>query len=64
MTNNLVDKVGSYVTVWCADGNAMENRTLFTLDTFGVVVSGYLSNETAVFVPWNQVKYIDYPANE
>lgn len=62
MTNNLVDKCGSTVTVWCEDGNAMENRKLFTLDTFGVVVSGYGSEDKAVFIPWIKVKYIDFPA--
>lgn len=60
MTNNLVDKIGSDVTVWVHDGNAMENRTLLTLDTFGVVVTGWNDASKAVFVPWNQVKYIDY----
>jgi hypothetical protein len=63
MKNNIVDRIGSQVTVWTADGNPMENRTLLTLDTFGVVVAGF-NPENAVFVPWNQVKYIDYPAGE
>lgn len=62
MTNNIVDKVGSEVTVWTQDGNPMENRKLLTLDTFGIVVTGYESCEKAVFVPWVQVKYVDYPA--
>ena len=62
MANNIVDKVGSQLTVWCKDGNAMENRKLLTVDTFGIVVTGYGSDEKAVFVPWNQVKYVDYPA--
>jgi hypothetical protein len=59
MANNLVDQCGSKVTVWCSDGNPMENRTLLTVDTFGVVVTPY-SGEHAVFVPWCMVKYIDY----
>jgi hypothetical protein len=61
MANNIVDKVGSPVTVWTQDGNPMENRTLLTLDTFGIVVTGYGSSDKAVFVPWCQVKYVDYP---
>ena len=61
MSNNLVDQCGSKVTVWCSDGNAMENRTLLTLDTLGIVVTP-CSGEHAVFVPWVMVKYIDYKA--
>lgn len=62
MANNIVDKVGTEVTVWTQDGNPMENRKLLTLDTFGIVVTGYGSTDKAVFVPWIQVKYVDYPA--
>ncbi len=62
MSNNLVDQCGNNVTVWCSDGNAMENRTLLTLDTFGVVVTA-CSGSHAVFVPWQMVKYIDYSFN-
>jgi hypothetical protein len=61
MTANIVDQVGSKVTVWTKDGNAMENRRLWTLDEFGVVVSAFDNDKKAVFVPWIQVKYIDYP---
>lgn len=65
MKNNIVDRIGSQVTVWTADGNPMMNRKLLTLDTFGIVVSGWEPNSTlAVFVPWCQVKYVDYPAGE
>lgn len=65
MKNNIVDRIGSQVTVWTADGNPMENRVLLTLDTFGIVVSSYKPESLlAVFVPWNQVKYVDYPAGE
>lgn len=60
MSDNIVDKVLSPVTVWCQDGNAMENRTLLTLDTFGIVVTRF-SGDVAVFVPWCQVKYVEYP---
>ncbi len=61
MTNNIVDQIGSTVTVWCNDGNGMENRKLLTIDTFGIVVIGYGDWEKAVFIPWCQVKYVDYP---
>lgn len=64
MANNIVDKVGSKVTVWTQDGNPMEERKLLTLDTFGIVVTGYGSEQKAVFVPWNQVKYVDYPNDQ
>lgn len=64
MEHNIVDKIGSRVNVWTADGNAMEQRELLTLDTFGIVVTGCASPEKAVFVPWCQVKYVDYPAKE
>ena len=60
MNDNIVDRIGSEVTVWTQDGNAMENRTLLTLDTFGIVVTGYGSADKCVFVPWVQVKYVDY----
>jgi len=62
MANNIVDKIGSEVTVWTQDGNPMERRKLLTLDTFGIVVTGCGAPEKAVFVPWGQVKYVDYPA--
>ena len=61
MASNIVDKIGTSVSVWTQDGNFMENRTLLTLDTFGVVVTGYGDSGKAVFVPWVQVKYVDYP---
>jgi hypothetical protein len=61
-TNNVVDQIGSKVTVSTKDGNEMENRTLLTLDEFGVVVTSWNDAELAVFVPWNRVKYIVYPA--
>lgn len=61
--NNIVDKIGSQVTVWTVDGNAMENRTLLTLDTFGIVVTGWNAADKAVFVPWVRVTYVDYPAH-
>lgn len=60
MTANIVDHCGSKVTVWCEDGNAMENRTLLTLDSFGLVVTGYQDDDKYVFVPWCKVKYVDY----
>ena len=63
LANNLVDQCGSEVTVWCSDGNPMKNRTLLTVDTFGVVVMDY-SKAHAVFVPWVMIKYIDYPEYE
>lgn len=61
MTNNIVDQIGSTVTVWCNDGNGMENRKLLTIDTFGIVVTGFGGWDKAVFIPWCQVKYVDYP---
>lgn len=65
MKANIVDRIGSQVTVYTADGNPMENRILLTLDTFGIVVSGWKPElGLAVFVPWNQVKYVDYPVGE
>lgn len=65
MNANIVDHIGSTVNVWTADGNAMENRQLLTVDTFGIVVTGFVDATTdslskAVFVPWIQVKYVDY----
>lgn len=63
MANNIVDRVGSTVTVWTQDGNPMENRKLLTLDTFGIVVTGYNDESKAVFIPWVQVKYVDYAAD-
>lgn len=64
MANNIVDRVGSKVTVWTQDGNPMEDRKLLTLDTFGVAVTGCGSERKAVFVPWCQVKYVDYPNDQ
>lgn len=58
MNPNIVDHIGSKVTVWTKDGNAAENRTLHTVDEFGVVISNYQGKQT--FIPWIQVKYIDY----
>jgi hypothetical protein len=62
MQNNLVDHIGSTVTVWTKDGNAMEDRTLLTVDSYGVVVTQWNNESRAVFVPWVHVNYIDYPA--
>ncbi|WP_338841983.1 hypothetical protein [Paenibacillus glucanolyticus] len=59
MNPNIVDHIGSKVTVWTKDGNAADNRTLHTVDEFGVVISNYQGKQT--FIPWIQVKYIDYP---
>ncbi|WP_025684558.1 BC1881 family protein [Paenibacillus maysiensis] len=56
---NIVDHIGGKVTVWTKDGNAAENRTLHTVDDFGVVISNQHGKQT--FIPWGQVKYIDYP---
>ncbi|KAF6569083.1 BC1881 family protein [Paenibacillus sp. EKM206P] len=56
---NIVDHIGSKVTVWTKDGNAAEKRTLHTVDEFGVVISNQYGQQT--FIPWIQVKYIDYP---
>lgn len=58
MNPNIVDHIGSEVTVWTKDGNAAENRRLHTVDEFGVVISNYQGKQT--FIPWIQVKYIDY----
>lgn len=55
---NIVDHIGSKVTVWTKDGNAAENRQLHTVDEFGVVISNFVGKLT--FIPWVQVKYIDY----
>jgi hypothetical protein len=60
MNSNLVDRIGSEVTIWCKDGNCMGNRTLFTLDSYGIVVSGWNDKDLCVFVPWIHVNYIDY----
>lgn len=60
MSNNIVDRIGGTVTVWTQDGNGMEKRKLLTVDTFGIVVTGFRSDVNAVFVPWCQVKYVDY----
>lgn len=55
---NLVDHIGSLVTVWTKDGNAAEKRLLHTADEFGVVICNYEGKQT--FIPWIQIKYIDY----
>ncbi|WP_340397791.1 hypothetical protein NST50_05260 [Paenibacillus sp. FSL E2-0202] len=55
---NIVDRIGSKVTVWTKDGNAAENRKLHTVDEFGIVVSNFTGK--LMFVPWAQVKYVDY----
>lgn len=55
---NVVDHIGSKVTVWTKDGNAAENRQLHTVDEFGIVISSYTGKQT--FIPWCQVKYVDY----
>ncbi|MMZ45254.1 hypothetical protein D3C76_334190 [compost metagenome] len=55
---NIVDHIGSLVTVWTKDGNAAESRTLYTVDEFGVVISNQHGYQT--FIPWIQIKYIDY----
>lgn len=60
MNANIVDHIGSKVTVWCKDGNCAEDRILHTVDEFGLVISHYSKEDTLVFVPWAQVKYVDY----
>ncbi|WP_342440006.1 hypothetical protein NSS79_15370 [Paenibacillus sp. FSL L8-0436] len=55
---NIVDRIGSTVTIWTKDGNAAENRKLHTVDEFGIVVSN--QHGKLMFVPWVQVKYVDY----
>lgn len=60
MNPNIVDRIGSEVTVWTTDGNSMTNRTLLTVDSFGVAVTGYNDKDLCVFVPWIHVKYVDY----
>lgn len=55
---NLVDHIGSLVTVWTKDGNAAEKRLLHTVDEFGIVISNQDAKRT--FIPWCQVKYVDY----
>lgn len=59
---NLVDHIGSLVTVWTKDGNAAEKRLLHTADEFGVVICNYEGKQT--FIPWVQIKYIDYVSEE
>ncbi|MNI61241.1 hypothetical protein D3C73_1165020 [compost metagenome] len=56
---NIVDRIGSRVTLWTKDGNAAENRQLHTVDEFGIVLSN--QHGKLMFVPWCQVKYVDYP---
>ncbi|WP_017814456.1 hypothetical protein [Paenibacillus shenyangensis] len=58
MNANIVDHIGSKVTVWTKDGNAAENRQLHTVDEFGIVISNQDKKRT--FIPWCQIKYIDY----
>lgn len=55
---NIVDHIGSEVTVFTKDGNAAENRQLHTVDEFGIVISNQYGKQT--FIPWIQVKYVDY----
>ncbi len=55
---NIVDRIGSKVTLWTKDGNAAENRQLHTVDEFGIVVTN--QHGKLMFVPWCQVKYVDY----
>ncbi|WP_405154768.1 BC1881 family protein [Paenibacillus sp. FSL K6-0108] len=55
---NIVDHIGSKVTVFTKDGNAAENRQLHTVDEFGIVISNQYGKQT--FIPWIQVKYVDY----
>ncbi|WP_143763143.1 hypothetical protein [Paenibacillus odorifer] len=55
---NIVDHIGSKVTVFTKDGNAAENRQLHTVDEFGIVISNQHGKRT--FIPWIQVKYVDY----
>lgn len=55
---NIVDHIGSKVTVYTKDGNVAENRTLHTVDEFGLVIDSFKGNR--VFIPWIQVKYVDY----
>lgn len=59
MNANIIDHIGSKVTVWTKDGNAAENRVLFTVDEFGIVIENF-NHQKQVFIPWLQVKYIDY----
>ncbi|MGG1673533.1 BC1881 family protein [Paenibacillus sp. NRS-1783] len=56
---NIVDHIGSIVTVWTKCGNIAEHPVLRRADDFGVVIS-YKGGEH-VFIPWEQVEYIDYP---
>lgn len=56
---NIVDRIGSNVTLWTKDGNAAENRKLHTVDEFGIVVTN--QHGKLMFVPWCQIKYVDYP---
>lgn len=63
---NLVDRIGTPVTVWTLEGNSMEMRTLVTVDEMGVVVSQPKTPNAPpsthdIFVPWNRIKYIDLP---
>ena len=57
MSMNIVDHIGNSVNVWHKSGNALENRNLKTVDEFGVTVSGY--EDKVVFIPWNQINYVD-----
>ncbi|OMF05252.1 hypothetical protein BK129_14795 [Paenibacillus amylolyticus] len=57
-TANIVDHIGSKVTVFTKDGNVAENRKLHTVDEFGIVISNQHGKRT--FIPWVQVKYVDY----
>ncbi|GGJ11349.1 hypothetical protein [Paenibacillus hunanensis] len=59
---NIVDHIGSKVTVWTKDGNAAENRQLHTVDEFGLVISNQDGKRT--FIPWCQIKYVDYVDEE
>ncbi len=55
---NIVDHIGSKVTVWTKDGNAAENRQLHTVDEFGLAISNQDGKRT--FIPWCHIKYVDY----
>lgn len=61
---NIVDRINTKVNVWTKDGNFMEGRLLATVDEFGIVVTGWNDDDKLVFVPWVQVKYVDYPRGE
>lgn len=57
MTTNIVNHIGNKVTVWHKTGNAMEQRTLLTVDDYGIAVTGYTGH--TIYVPWMQINYVD-----